>query len=181
LDPSSNRSEFRPSDRSKIHPWAPILQRGHFDLCPSLSCGLSPSRGLLSFSLPAGRCSRTMGCGQDRWRIDLAHDMTVDGANQLWIGVQTRFRLRPVRVTGGDPWFPVGVGRLAMQSGSQSISASRSPPRGRRFECASRRAARFTFRSLLAYASKVYRALLRQTWFAGSEGCRGNPYDNPRA
>ena len=113
---------------------------------------------------------------------DRAHDLIVDGPNQLWVADITY-----VAITAGfvylaailDAWSRRVVGyaisrsidaRLAVAALKAAIRA-RQPPAG----CVhhSDRGSQ--------YASEVYRQLLAENGLVGSMGRRGNPYDNAKA
>ena len=113
---------------------------------------------------------------------DRAHDLIVDGPNQLWVADITY-----VAITAGfvylaailDAWSRRVVGyaisrsidaRLAVAALKAGIRARR-PPAG----CVhhSDRGSQ--------YASELYRQILAENGLVGSMGRRGNPYDNAKA
>ena len=113
---------------------------------------------------------------------NLASNMTPDGPNQLWVADITYVAIATGFVYLAailDAWSRRVVGyaisrsidtRLAVAALKAAIG-TRNPPRG----CVhhSDRGSQ--------YASKDYRAVLREHGLRGSMGRRGNPYDNAKA
>ena len=113
---------------------------------------------------------------------NLAHDMTVNGPNQLWVADLTYIAIATGFVYLAavlDAWSRRVVGyaisrsidaRLAVAALKAAIRLRQPPPgcvhhsdRGSQYAC------------------EVYRALLAEHGLLGSMGRRGNPYDNAKA
>jgi putative transposase len=113
---------------------------------------------------------------------DLAKDMVVDGANQLWVADITSIAIATGFVYLAailDAWSRRVVGYALSRSGDARLTLAalkaaiqaRKPSKG----CVphSDRGSQ--------YASEAYRKVLTQHGLAGSMGRRGNPYDNAKA